>query len=62
MTVSPENEPAEPTIRWGVEYRGVTEYESEEEARLQWNFAQWDVPAELVKSVDDGKTWIVVFP
>ena len=34
---------------WGVEYRGVTVYESEAEARRQLAFAQMDVPALLVK-------------
>ena len=36
------------TTEWGVEYRGVTVYESEAEARRQLNFAQMDVPAVLV--------------
>lgn len=34
---------------WGVEYRGVTVYESEDEARRQLDLAQMDVPAVLVK-------------
>lgn len=44
-------------IRWGVWYHGIYEYESEAEARHQLNLAQMDVPAYLVKKVDDGE-WV----
>lgn len=50
----------EPVVRWAVEYRGIYEYESEEEARRQFALASWDVPAALVKSTDGGKTWVIV--
>ena len=43
-------------MRWGVDWRGVTAYESEEEARTQLNLAQMDVPAVLV--FDDGNGWM----
>jgi hypothetical protein len=36
---------------WGVKYRNVYPYESEEEARWQLSLAQMDVPATLVKKV-----------
>lgn len=44
-------------MRWGVSFRGVTEYESEDEARRRLNLAQMDVPAVLV--VNDGTGWVV---
>lgn len=46
--------------KWAVAYYGIYEYESEEEARRQYALASWDVPAQLVKSTDGGKTWIIV--
>lgn len=49
-----------PPVKWGVSYHGIYEYESEEEARRQYALASWDVPAILVKSTDNGKTWINV--
>ena len=44
-------------MRWGVDWRGVTAYGSEEEARRNLELAQMDVPAVLV--VDDGNGWMV---
>lgn len=51
MTTSRSEIPDDAVEAWGVEYRGVTAYESEAEARRQLNLAQMDVPAQLVKKV-----------
>ncbi|MFI2563060.1 hypothetical protein [Paenarthrobacter sp. NPDC018779] len=43
--------------RWGIDFRGLTEYDTEEEARRQFELAQMDVPARLV--VNHGEGWVV---
>lgn len=43
-------------MRWGIDYRGVTVYDTEAEARTNLELAQMDVPAILV--VDDGNGWM----
>lgn len=60
MSITPESaerSPAQTFQEWGVEYRGVTVYESEAEARRQLNFALWDVPAFLVKREVTVTAW-----
>lgn len=43
-------------MKWGIDFYGITEYETEEEARRNLELAQWDVPAVLV--CNDGNGWM----
>ena len=44
----------------GIDYIGVTVYNSEEEARRQLSFAQMDIPAVLVKRESGETEWEIV--